>query len=307
MASPCEVMLQVEDKAVATRLLNEAASEAKRIETKFSRYRDDNILYQINHSGGKAITVDEETSKLLDYAQACFQISDGLFDITSGILRYAWQFDGRRLSTINTPNNSADTHFDTPLDTTKYSLPSALEIKKLRQHIGWQKVQWQAPQLILPDGMEIDLGGIGKEYAVDSTLKTLQRRSAEEGIEEPPILVNFGGDLAANRPPLHQSAWKVGVELPSQEGQAWKQLSLVRGAIATSGDARRYLIIDGKRYSHILNPHSGWPISGGPSSVSVVGQTCTEAGVLATLSLLHGAEAESFLKEQHVQYWCYWQ
>lgn len=299
MASPCEVMVQMDDEDGASRLLHAAASEAKRIEKKFSRYRDDNILFQINHAGGTAITVDEETGKLLDYAQACFQISDGLFDITSGILRQAWRFDGRQLTSSAKPNSS----FPKTSDNT---LPSAQLIDELLQRVGWQKVQWKKPELILPEGMELDLGGIGKEYAVDSTLQKLQQLCSEMGVDEPPILVNFGGDLTANQPPLHQTAWKVGIELPSQEGQTWKQLSLVRGAIATSGDARRYLIIDGKRYSHILNPLDGWPIADGPSSVSVVGRTCTEAGVLATLALLHGQEAETFLKEQQVQYWCYW-
>lgn len=151
MACPCEILLESNDLALAEKITQLAAEEALRIEQKFSRYRDDNIIYQINNSAGQSISVDNETALLLDFAQQCFELSDGLFDITSGILRKVWHFDGSD------------------------RVPDADAVNALLPFIGWQKISWAAPQIKLPDGMEIDLGGIGKEYAVDSTVNLLNQ------------------------------------------------------------------------------------------------------------------------------------
>ena len=91
MASPCEILVEVQQETEARLLCEAAEAEARRIEQKFSRYRDDNIVFRINQ-GGDDIRVDDETARLLDYAQHCYEISEGWFDITSGVLRRAWQF-----------------------------------------------------------------------------------------------------------------------------------------------------------------------------------------------------------------------
>src|SRR5438105_15198436 len=93
MASPCEVLVDTEDAALAEAALALAAAEAWRIERAFSRYRDDNIVHRINHAAGRPVEVDAETAHLLDYAATCYALSDGLFDITSGALRRVWRFD----------------------------------------------------------------------------------------------------------------------------------------------------------------------------------------------------------------------
>ena len=80
-------------------------------------------------------------------------------------------------------------------------------------------------------------------------------------------------------------------------------MNITRGALATSGDSRRYILRDGVRYGHILDPRSGWPVREAPRSVTVAAATCTEAGMLATLAMLEGPAAESFLAEQGVRYW----
>src|SRR5512143_2318041 len=94
MASPCEILLDNVSHREAEELLQTAYEEAMRIERKFSRYRSDSVVQHINMAGGDAVEVDEETAKLLDYAQTCWTISNGLFDVTSGVLRRAWKFDG---------------------------------------------------------------------------------------------------------------------------------------------------------------------------------------------------------------------
>src|SRR5512143_1925620 len=218
MGSPCEILLQVDDHATAERLTGSAAHEAWRIEEKFSRYRDGNIIHRINHSHGRPIEVDAEASNLLDLADQCYRLSDGMFDITSGVLRKLWQFKPGA------------------------TIPSQSAIDQLLPCIGWEHVEWQRPLLTLPEGMEIDLGGLGKEYAVDRVAQLIASRI------ESPFLVNFGGDLYAGGPRRRNRPWIVGVDDPSRTGAAAVyRVELKAGGLATSGDARRFVMHEGKR------------------------------------------------------------
>jgi thiamine biosynthesis lipoprotein len=273
MASPCEVLLDAPGEQQATELGRAAAQEAWRIEKKFSRYRPDSIVSVINRSQGLAVVVDRETAALLDYAAQCHVMSDGRFDITSGVLRRCWTFDGSD------------------------RLPDPAAISALLPLVGFEKIRWQSPRITLPAGMEIDFGGFGKEYAVDRVLGIVGARFAGAA------LVNFGGDLAASQPPC-SGPWQVGVERPDCEREARLLLELSQGGLATSGDTRRFLLRDGVRYSHILDVRSGWPVAEVPRSVTVAGATCVEAGMLATFAMLHGPEAEAFLNGEDVRYWC---
>ena len=272
MASPCEVHVGDTDRAIAERVVALAAAEAQRIEAKFSRYRRGNIIDAINTAGGRPTVVDEETARLLDYATRLHELSDGMFDITSGVLRRAWRFDGSD------------------------RVPSAEAVAALLPIVGWDKVSWRAPELTLPPGMEIDLGGIGKEYAVDSAAALVRPVSTQ-------CLLNFGGDLLALGPQYGGAPWRVGVESVSDARAVARHIELTVGALATSGDSRRFLLKDGKRYCHVLDPRSGWPVVGAPRSVTVAAATCSEAGMLATLALLQGADAEAFLEAQGAQFW----
>jgi len=274
MANPCEVLIETTSKKEARNLGKISRDEAQRIEAKYSRYIDDNIVHKINHSNGATIDVDDETARLLDFANQCFELSDGLFDITSGVLRRAWKFDG----SDNIPNDS--------------------EIKKLLPLVGWDKVGWCDKQFTLPKDMQIDFGGIGKEYAVDRVVDLLRSTS------DAPFLVNFGGDLHASKEPQMRRAWSVGIEAMRKTGVAVKTIELQRGALTTSGDATRFLKKDGIRFGHVLNPKTGWPAIDAPASVTVAGNSCTESGVLSTLALLHGIDAEEFLRSHDVAFWC---
>ena len=272
MASPCELLLHAASDAVAMELGNLVAQEAWRVERKFSRYRDDSVTAWINAHRNAEIRVDEETASLIDFASRCFDLSDGLFDITSGLLRHAWKFDGSD------------------------RIPEEAAVGRLLPLVGFDKVRWQSPILFLPAGMELDFGGIGKEYAVDRAYDLMAARCSTA------FLLNFGGDLRANRPPP-SGPWKVGIERPDTDRTATMILDLEHGALATSGDSRRYLLKNGVRYGHILDPHTGWPVPNSPRSVTVAASSCTEAGLLSTLALLQGAGAGDFLDEQGVRYW----
>ena len=272
MASPCEVHVAGTDRATAERILALAAGEAARIEAKFSRYRRGNVIDAINTAEGRTVTVDDETARLLDYAAQLFELSDGKFDVTSGALRRVWRFDGSD------------------------RVPSRKAVAALLPIVGWNQVRWQAPHLTLAPGMEIDLGGIGKEYAVDRAAALVRSLSTH-------CLLNFGGDLLALGPQADGEPWRVGIESVRNSATAARHIDLSIGALATSGDARRFLLKDGRRYAHILDPTTGWPVAGAPRSITVAADTCTQAGMLATFALLQGEKAEAFLAAQGVQYW----
>ena len=137
MASPCEVLVPSMSHHAALAIGAVAAQEAWRIEKKFSRYRDDSMTVWIHRNRGTPIEVDEETAALLDFASQCFDLSEGLIDITSGVLRRVWRFDGSG------------------------RIPDSAAVEDLLPLIGFKKLQWDSPRLLLPEGMELDFGGIG--------------------------------------------------------------------------------------------------------------------------------------------------
>jgi thiamine biosynthesis lipoprotein len=180
MASPCEVLVDTDDRARAETALRIAKDEASRIEAKFSRYRRDNIVHRINHAEGGPVTVDEETAGLLDYAATCHELSGGRFDVTSGVLRRVWTFDGSD------------------------RVPTEAAIADALRFVGWNRIVWKDRMLTMPAGMEIDLGAIGKEYAVDRAAALVA-----EAIHDP-FLVNFGGDLVASGSRRGKRPWGGG-------------------------------------------------------------------------------------------------
>ncbi len=290
MASPCEILIDTIYESIASQITSITANEAKRIEHKLSRYRENNIIHQIN--SGKKITVDDETARLLDYAEKLFELSDSLFDVTAGVLRRAWRFYGSD------------------------NIPEQADIDSLLPLIGWKKVKWENPEITLPTGMEIDLGGIGKEYAVDRAAQLAQSFLHKQypDHQQISVLLNFGGDITVLPPKNHQGrSWTIGIDtgidghvMDNHNNDNHTLIALISGGVATSGDSRRFLVKNNERYGHILDPHTGWPVKNAPASVTVAAQTCTDAGMLSTLALLHGSEAETFLNEQRVDHWLRW-
>jgi thiamine biosynthesis lipoprotein len=152
MASPCEVLVDTDDPTEAAAALRIAQSEAGRIEEKFSRYRTGNIVHRINHAEGVPVPVDEETALLLNYAASCYEMSGGMFDITSGALRRAWTFDGGT------------------------RVPSASVLRPILGHVGWEKVRWDGSLFSMPAGMEIDLGGLARSTPSTARPRSSRRR-----------------------------------------------------------------------------------------------------------------------------------
>ena len=240
-------------------------------EQRYSRYRPDSLVSMINRrAGSKRFTaVDEETQALLDFADQLWRASEGLFDVTSGPLRRAWQFQGI---------GSAEPEH----------IPAALEL------VGWHHVEREAASILLPlEGMEIDLGGLVKEYAVDSAIRLMR----DAGVRS--AMLELAGDVGVLGSQANGHPWQIGVRDPFESGSICT-LNLADSSVATSGSYERKLNYSGKDYGHLLDPRSGWPTEG-PVSVSVIGQSCLIAGAISTVACLHEEEkAIEWLEEANL-------
>ena len=256
MGGPGRICIDHSDESLSRVAAEAALAEIQRLETRYSRYRSDSLLSRINRcAGSEAVPIDGETAALLQYADTLWQQSDGKFDPTSGVLRHAWDFKSNEL-------------------------PTQEAIDALLGKIGWQMVQWNETEAYLPQaGMELDLGGCVKEYAVDAAAAILRNHGVVHA------LVDLAGDIATCGPQRSGAPWSIGIRNPGSKTDALAYLELSGQSLASSGDYERYMEINGQRYAHILNPHSGWPISG-LRAVSVSAPQCLVAGSSATLAML---------------------
>lgn len=272
MGCPCEIHLY---GAHANAVLDLARAEIERLEAKYSRYRDDSLISRINRSAGQSrgVAVDDETASLLNYVCVAYAQSDGLFDPTAGVLRRAWDFSTQRL-------------------------PSQQQIDNLLPLIGWDRVSWQPPHLLLPTaGMQLDFGGLVKEYTADSVARLCREQGIRHG------MVDLGGDLAVVGPHPDGTPWRVGIRDPWGKQQAIATIELMDGGLATSGDYERHIEVNGTRYGHILDPRSGWPVQS-LVSASVWAPRCVVAGTAATVAMLKGTGAVNWLHAAGVHSLC---
>ncbi|MFM1988193.1 MAG: hypothetical protein RJA99_1150 [Pseudomonadota bacterium] len=265
MGSRCEVRLCAPDEARARGWAQAAIDEVRRIEAKYSRYRDDSVIAAINRAAGCApVPVDDETRALLGYAHALWTDSGGRFDATSGVLRRAWDFR-------------------------RGIVPDDAAIEALRPLIGWAGVELDAQGVRLPRaGMELDFGGFGKEYAADRAAAALAAAGARHGF------VDLGGDLRAVGPRPDGAPWSIGVRDPRDPAGTVARFELRDGAVCTSGDYERFFEVDGVRHCHVLDPRTGRSVQHW-RSVTVVAPVAVAAGGYTTIAMLLEADAPAYL------------
>jgi len=246
-------------QAAAARTARSLEREARRIEAKFSRYRPESVLSEINRQAGRGpLVVDEETEYLVRSALDLWSLTQGRFDPTVGILRRAWDFKAKRV-------------------------PTAAELAALLPLVDARALSLKHGSVALGKvGMELDLGGVGKEYAVDRVAELL----SAEGVDS--AIINFLGDVRTLGRRGDGQPWSVGVLDPFQPGRCLLAIRIMAGAgIATSGDYERGFVHDGVRYHHLLDATTGQP-AWGLRSVTVVAPTAFLAGQLATAAFLLG-------------------
>jgi len=271
MGTACSISIYAESSDGARAKCEPVVTDVARLEAKYSRYLSDSFLSRINLAAeqGRSIEVDDETALLLDYAQTCHAESKGMFDITSGLLRRAWNFQ---------PEGQT-------------AAPDAASLETLLERVGWQKLDWHAPKLAFTiPGMELDFGGIVKEYAADRAVTLLREQRVAHA------LVNLGGDICVTGPQADGRPWRVAISDPSSPTQELRIVEVSQGALASSGSYVRCIEIGGIRYGHLLNPRTGFPVRG-TLAATVVADQCIVAGSLATIALLNETGAARFLKD----------
>ena len=248
MGCPCELRFDADSEEAFSRAIEPCLREIRRFEAKSSRYLPESVTSAINRAAGaSSVPVDEETASILKYAAVCHEQSDGLFDITSGVFRHVWH----------------------PQRTT---LPSRQELDACAAKVGWDKVQLSEQEVFLPlPGMELGFGGVVKEYAADAAAVVAGKAGLHHG------LINLGGDIRIVGPQADGRPWPIGIVYPLRTDAAIATLSLAEGAVTTSGGYERFVEIGGRRYSHLIDPRSGWPVDG-LLSVSVVASQAIIAG-----------------------------
>jgi thiamine biosynthesis lipoprotein len=272
MASRCEIRLSAPDLQTANLLAQQAIAEVRRIEMKYSRYRPDSIVSRINAAAGDvAVDCDSETAALLAYAEALYGASDGLFDITSGVLRRAWDFRNPKI-------------------------PKPEVLEPLLALVGWNKVELGTAAIFLrKPGMEIDFGGFGKEYAADRAAALLMEVGVRHGY------VNLGGDMRFIGPQMNGRPWSIGIQDPRDPDSVVASIPVSQGALTTSGDYERFFEMDGQRYCHILDPRSGMPVRFW-RSVSVLAPMAIAAGSCSTIAMLKQQDGLGFLNASDMAY-----
>lgn len=230
-------------------------------EAKYSRFRPDSLVSRINTAAGRAwVEIDAEMEGLLTLCDTLHFMTHGVLDPTLLPLIRLWDYKAA------SPR-----------------IPSDSEIAAARGLVGWKKVQRAAGKVFLPEpGMALDFGGFGKEYAIDVTAQV----AGEHGITH--ALVDYGHDLRAVGAPPDRPAWHIGLEDPFQPGKSSASIAVIGKGIASSGDYIRRFVIGGRRYGHIIDPRTGWPVANGCLQATVVTGSCLQAGVLSTTAFVLG-------------------
>ena len=264
MATRCRIDFHGESESSSVRSFCEKVLLwVSDFESKYSRFLPNSVISRINDAAGDHwVEIDAETENLLNLCQELYFMTRGAFDPSSLAILKLWDWKS-----------------DTP------SIPDSDTIERTMATVGWKQVQRRPGAVFIPQkGLGLDFGGIGKEYAVDNVM-TLAK---EVGI--PNLLVDFGQDLRMEGLPPQKPAWHIGLESPHHPGLCWTSLAVSNKAVASSGDYLRHFSINGKRYGHIIDPRSGYPVDNGCRVVTVLAPTCTVAGVLATSAFILGAE-----------------
>lgn len=266
MAVEFEVVLYAPDQAAADRAFAAAFDRIAKLNRVMSDYDAESELSRLSASAGsgRPVSLSDDLFAILTASKHLSATSDGAFDVTVGPLTKLWRRARRQRE-----------------------LPSDERIAEARAAVGDKLLELNRDQqaaTLLKAGMRLDLGGIAKGYAADGALQAIR----ETGITR--ALVRGSGDIVAGDPPPGKEGWKVGLAPLDAEATPERFISITNAAVSTSGDSRQHLVVDGKRYSHIIDPRTGTPVEG-RSSVSVIAPTGILADSLASAVSVLGPEA----------------
>ncbi len=265
MTSPFEMTVVAKDTVEGNKFIDAAIAETSRIENLVSDWKPDTQISHVNQNAGiKPIQVDDEIFQLVQRAIKVSKLTDGAFDISYASMDKIWKFDG-----------------------SMKEMPTPEAIKKSVEKIGYQKIIMNEKEktIFLKDkGMKLGLGGIAQGFIADKIKTLLVSMGCASGI------ANVSGDISAWGKQPDGSPWTVGIVNPMNTEKVFATFPLVDSAVETSGTYERYVTFNGIRYSHIINPKTGYPAQGIVSVTTFAKQT-EMADVLAKGVFLFGVEA----------------
>ncbi len=266
MGNQFEISAVSENEDWASERINAGINEIKRIEKLLTTFDDSSETNLINRNAGiEAVKVSEETFSLIERSIRISNITQGAFDITYGSIdKSLWNFD-----------------------TTMKSLPDEENAKQMVRLIDYRNIILDDKNktiFLKEKGMRIGFGGIGKGYAAEMAKKIMQQMGVESGV------VNASGDLTAWGLQPNGEEWTIGISNPNYSGQVFSFMKITGLAVATSGNYEKFILIDGKKYSHTINPRTGLPVTG-IKSVTIITKNAEIADAMATPVTIMGVKA----------------
>lgn len=249
--------------------LEKAQDEVEKLEDEWSVTNENSEIYQLNHSGGNPVTLSDDTADIVGFALEMAEETGGDLDPTIYPVLEAWGFT-----------------------TDENRIPAPEELQALLEYVGYEKVELNGQEILLPEGMELDLGAVGKGWAGDVAAEMLE----EQGITS--ALLDLGGNIQAIGSRPGGGGWRLGIRNPFGDGQVGL-LTVSDCAVVTSGSYERYFVgEDGREYTHIIDPETGYPVDNGLVSMTIVTEEGKTADALSTSMFVKGLEgAEEYWRE----------
>lgn len=278
MGSRFDITIIAPDSLAAAQHIDAVIAEVSRIENLISDWIPSSQISAVNSNAGiRPVKVDPEVFELTRRAIQISEMTNGAFDISFGAMEKVWRFDGTMTET-----------------------PSAELVRKSVEKVGFKNIILDSAQssiFLKLSGMKIGFGSIGKGYAADRGRMIMQQAGVTAGI------VNASGDMSTWGKQLDGTDWNIGITNPFKTDQLISVVSLRQGSVTTSGSYEKYLVINGKRYAHIINPATGYPATG-LCSVTVFGPDAEMANGLSTAIMVLGKEAGMELISRHPKFSC---
>ena len=276
MGSRFDITIVAKDTATADLYIDTVVAEVTRIENLISDWRPQTQISEVNRNAGiKAIKVDREVFELTERALYLSRVTNGAFDISFAAMDRIWKFDG-----------------------SMKVMPSPEAIARSVEKIGYGNIlldKEESTIFLRDEGMKIGFGALGEGYAADKCREMMIAKGVKAGI------VNGSGDMNSwGRHPTGD-AWKIGVTNPVDDNELFAILPLEDEAAVTSGTYEKYVMFKGKRYSHIINPKTGYPASG-LSSVTILGPSAEFANGLSTSIMVLGKNKGLKLLKSYPKY-----
>lgn len=278
MGSRFDITIAAQDSLSAERYIDTVINEVTRIENLISDWKPESQVSQVNsHAGIRPVKVDKEVFELTKRALYFSRITNGAFDISFAAMDRIWKFDGS-MTVMPTPE----------------------AVKKSVEKVGYENIILDSVHstiFLKLEGMKIGFGALGEGYAADKCRDMMQARGVNAGI------VNGSGDMSTWGKQPDGSDWNIGITNPLHKDKLFAVVPLKQGAVTTSGSYEKFVVFNGKRYAHIINPATGYPATG-LCSVTVFGPSAEMANGFSTSLMVLGKQAGLDLINQYPDFSC---